>query len=116
MLAYSSSAHAGYLLVALVAARSAGNLGHDLSTSGRLHADDGRVVRRGRRGGGWNETRLDSMQVRGLGWSRPLLGSAHDVFLLSLAGFPPTGGFIGKLFILQAAMSAGESCWPSCWS
>jgi NADH:ubiquinone oxidoreductase subunit 2 (subunit N) len=46
---------------------------------------------------------------RGLGWRRPLLGAALVVFLLSLAGFPPTGGFIGKLYLLSAAVESGES-------
>lgn len=44
---------------------------------------------------------------RGLGWRRPALGLAMAVFLLSLAGFPPTGGFVAKLFLLRAAVDAG---------
>jgi NADH-quinone oxidoreductase subunit N len=43
----------------------------------------------------------------GLGWERPALGFAMLVFLLSLAGFPPTGGFVAKLYLLRASMDAG---------
>jgi NADH-quinone oxidoreductase subunit N len=44
----------------------------------------------------------------GFGWQQPLLGAAFSIFLLSLAGFPLTGGFIGKLFILRAILDAGQ--------
>jgi NADH-quinone oxidoreductase subunit N len=40
----------------------------------------------------------------GLGARRPLLALAMTIFLLSLAGIPPTGGFIGKYLIFQAAV------------
>ena len=46
---------------------------------------------------------------RGLGWRRPVLAAALLVFLLSLAGFPPTAGFVGKLYLLRAAVDAGET-------
>ena len=45
----------------------------------------------------------------GFGWEQPLLGAVFAVFLLSLAGFPLTGGFIGKLYILRAALAAGTA-------
>ena len=48
---------------------------------------------------------LDSFS--GLGWQRPFVSIAMTVFLLSLAGFPLTGGFIGKVFILRAAIERG---------
>jgi NADH-quinone oxidoreductase subunit N len=40
-------------------------------------------------------------------WQQPLLGVAMTIFPLSLAGFPFTGGFIGKVFILRAAVEKG---------
>src|SRR5690606_36662970 len=43
----------------------------------------------------------------GLAWRQPWLGVAMTVFLLSLAGFPLTGGFIGKVYILRAAVEQG---------
>lgn len=103
MLAYSSIAHAGYLLVALAAASALGAssflyylLIYTLMTFGAF----GVMMVVGRRG----EAELDLDSYRGLAWARPALGVAMTIFLLSLAGFPPTGGFFGKLFILRAAL------------
>src|SRR5690606_1891825 len=53
------------------------------------------------------EERLDLDAYSGLAWRRPLLGVVMTIFLLSLAGFPFTGGFIGKVFILRAAVERG---------
>ena len=39
----------------------------------------------------------------GFGWSQPALGVFLTIFLLSLAGFPGTGGFMGKIYLLQGA-------------
>jgi NADH-quinone oxidoreductase subunit N len=44
----------------------------------------------------------------GLGWRRPVLGLAMLFFLFSLAGIPPTGGFLGKYVIFQAAVHSGQ--------
>jgi len=103
MLAYSSIAHAGYLLVGLVAANSAGkaailfylasyavtNLGAfgvlaALSTNDRPHDD----IR----------------DFAGLWHDRPGLAGLLTVFLLSLGGFPPTVGFVAKWYIFNAAV------------
>jgi NADH-quinone oxidoreductase subunit N len=106
MLAYSSIAHAGYLLVALAAASVLGAASflfyvvtYTLMTMGAF-AVLMVVARRG-------EERLDLEAYAGLGWQRPLLATAMTIFLLSLAGFPFTGGFIGKVFILRAAVEKG---------
>jgi NADH-quinone oxidoreductase subunit N len=106
MLAYSSIAHAGYLLVALAAASQLGSASflfylvvYTLMTMGAFT-----VVMAV---GGSGERRLDLDAYRGLGWKEPLLGTAMTVFLLSLAGFPFTGGFIGKVFLLRAAVEQG---------
>jgi NADH-quinone oxidoreductase subunit N len=45
--------------------------------------------------------------LEGLGWERPFLGVAMWVFVLSMAGFPLTGGFLGKLFVFSAIYDAG---------
>ena len=45
--------------------------------------------------------------LEGLGWERPFLGVGMWVFMLSLAGFPLTGGFLGKLFVFSAIYEAG---------
>jgi NADH-quinone oxidoreductase subunit N len=106
MLAYSSIAHAGYLLVALAAASVLGAasflfyaLTYTLMTMGAF-AVMMAVAQRG-------EERLDLDAYSGLAWRRPLLGVVMTIFLLSLAGFPFTGGFIGKVFILRAAVERG---------
>jgi NADH-quinone oxidoreductase subunit N len=106
MLAYSSIAHAGYLLVALAAASRLGSASflfylvvYTLMTMGSFAV----VIAVGRRG----EERLDLEAYSGLAWERPWLAIAMTIFLLSLAGFPFTGGFIGKVFILRAAVEKG---------
>jgi NADH-quinone oxidoreductase subunit N len=106
MLAYSSIAHAGYLLVALAAGSRLGSASflfylvvYTLMTMGSFAV----VMVVARRG----EQRLDLDAYSGLGWRRPFLAVAMTIFLLSLAGFPFTGGFIGKVFILRAAVEKG---------
>ena len=103
MLAYSSIAHAGYLLVALAAANVAGAASflfyltaYTLMTIGAFAI----VLVVGRR----HELSVNLDAYSGLGWEKPLIGVAMTVFLLSLAGFPLTGGFIGKVYILRAAV------------
>lgn len=107
MLAYSSVAHAGYLLVGVVAGNVLGRAAslyylavYAAMTLGAFAVTY--VVA----GAGDRRDRLPDW--RGLGWRRPVLAAAMVLFLLSLAGFPPTGGFVGKLFLLRAALDAGE--------
>lgn len=106
MLAYSSIAHAGYLLVALAAGTTMGAASflfylvvYTLMTIGSFAV----VIAVGRRG----EERLDIEDYAGVAWQRPLVGIVMTIFLLSLAGFPFTGGFIGKVYILRAAVENG---------
>jgi NADH-quinone oxidoreductase subunit N len=107
MLAYSSIAHAGYLLVALVSANAYGAaaflfylLVYTLMTVGAFG-----VVIANARG---TDERVSLEDYAGLGWQQPLLAATFSIFLLSLAGFPLTGGFIGKLYILRSALEAGH--------
>ena len=107
MLAYSSIAHAGYLLVGVVAGSAAGRSAallylavYALMTLGAFALVGAVASAEGSRGG--------LADFRGLGWRRPLLGALLVLFLLSLAGFPPTGGFIGKLYLLLAAVESGH--------
>lgn len=106
MLAYSSVAHGGYLLVALTAANESG-------TSGLLfYLLVYTVMNIGALGvvlivSGHSEQRLELDDYAGFGWRQPLFGVIMTIFLLSLAGFPGTGGFIGKIHILQGAVDAG---------
>ena len=45
--------------------------------------------------------------LAGFGWERPLLGVAMSVFMLGFAGFPLTGGFVGKFYVFSAAYDRG---------
>jgi NADH-quinone oxidoreductase subunit N len=52
------------------------------------------------------EDRLQIEDYGGFGWQQPLLAVFLTIFLLSLAGFPGTGGFMGKIFLLQGAVDS----------
>jgi NADH-quinone oxidoreductase subunit N len=108
MLAYSSIAHAGYLLVALLSHNDTGKsaflyymLAYTVMTAGAF----GIVAANSRDG----VERLTLEDYAGFGWEQPALGALFSLFLLSLAGFPLTAGFLGKLFILRAAVEAGQT-------
>jgi len=106
MLAYSSIAHAGYLLagVAVGTSRSGGAvllylLTYAFMTLGAF----GVLVALGT-----GEKPNDDLEdLRGLADRRPLLAGAMTIFLLSLTGIPPLAGFVGKLYLVEAAVSAG---------
>jgi len=107
MLAYSSIAHAGYLLVGLVSLKDQGGpallfylLAYTLMTIGAFAV----VIAVGRRG--QPNEQIDD--YAGLGFRYPSLGLAMSIFMLSLAGFPPLVGFAGKLYIFSAAVHAGH--------
>ncbi|MGA2266705.1 MAG: NADH-quinone oxidoreductase subunit N [Phycisphaerae bacterium] len=105
LLAYSSIAHMGYLLVALLAAPNAVTavafyLAAYFATM--LIALGVLVVLS--RPGAEAQT-LDD--VRGLAWRRPWLAAAMTAALLSLAGMPLTAGFFGKFYVLLAGSGAG---------
>ena len=102
MLAYSSLAHGGYLLVGVAAANeiaTAGILFYILVYTVMTLGAFGVVMVVGEQG----ESRFQLEDYSGFGLSQPLLGVLLTVFLLSLAGFPGTGGFMGKIFLLQGA-------------
>ena len=107
MLAYSSIAHAGYLMLGIVAANSAGKaavlfylLAYAVTNLGAL----GIVALLGTPQNQHDELR----DFAGLWRSRPGLAGLMTVFLLSLGGFPPTAGFIGKWYIFTAAVQEGH--------
>jgi NADH-quinone oxidoreductase subunit N len=106
MLAYSSIAHGGYLLVGLVAANQVGKaaiLFYLLGYSVTNLAAFGVIALLGSRD-------RDSEELRdfaGLWHSHPSLAALMTVSLLSLGGLPPTVGFIGKWYIFTAAVGAG---------
>jgi NADH-quinone oxidoreductase subunit N len=105
MLAYSSVAHAGYLMVALAAANqmAAAGLLFYLLVYAVMNMGAFAVVMVVSRQG---EENLALEDYSGLGASQPVLAVVMTIFLLSLAGFPGTGGFMGKIFLLQGAADA----------
>ena len=106
MLAYSSIAHAGYVLVAFL---SAGELG---ITSILYYMLAYTFMNIGAFAiitvlGGKGEERVHIEDYRGLGYKHPFAAIAMSLFLFSLAGIPPTGGFMGKFYIFSAAIKEG---------
>jgi NADH-quinone oxidoreductase subunit N len=106
MLAYSSIANAGYLLVAFTS----------LSTDGIAAASFYSVTYAAMNVGifavishaGQYEDKLTLVSdYRGLGYRSPLLGGAMAFFLVSLIGIPFTGGFFGKFYVFSAAIHSG---------
>ena len=106
MLAYSSIAHAGYLLTALVSGSVAGAaaflfylLFYTLMTVGAFAI----LALKGR--GGERDVQIDDLA--GLSQTHPWLAFAMAICMLSLLGFPGTAGFIGKWYILTSATGGG---------
>jgi NADH-quinone oxidoreductase subunit N len=106
MLAYSSIAHAGYLLLGIIATSATGKaavlfylLSYAVTNIGAL----GIVALLGTPQNEHDELR----DFAGLWRSRPGLAGLMTLFLLSLGGFPPTAGFIGKWYIFAAAVERG---------
>jgi NADH-quinone oxidoreductase subunit N len=106
MLAYSSIAHTGYLLVAFL---SAGELGiasilyymmaYTFMNIGAFALIT--VL------GGKGEEKIYIKDYSGIGYKHPIAAIAMSLFLFSLAGIPPTAGFMGKFYIFSAAIKEG---------
>jgi NADH-quinone oxidoreductase subunit N len=107
ILAYSSIAHLGYLLVAF---QTGGEVGVKAATFYfvvylvtilgafgivTLLSNDGR-----------DADRLED--YRGLFWRRPLIAGMFTAMILALAGIPPTGGFVAKFYIVAAGVAGGQ--------
>ena len=106
MLAYSSIAHAGYALVAIVAGTQeagAALLFYLLAYAAMNLGAFAVVIALGRAG----EPNEEIERYAGLGLRRPLLALAMGAFMLSLAGVPPLVGFAGKFYLFGAAVEAG---------
>jgi NADH-quinone oxidoreductase subunit N len=106
MLAYSSIAHAGYVLVAVVAG------GTDGASAALFYLAVYALMNLGAFGvlgllGRGGEERVLVSDLAGLGFKQPLLGLAMAVFMLSLGGIPPTAGFMGKVYVFGVAVKAG---------
>jgi NADH-quinone oxidoreductase subunit N len=111
LLAFSSIAHAGYLLIALVCIPTLGVKAILFYLTAYAFMTVGAFGVAAAVGGGdlAAESGYDFITSwAGLGSRRPFLAAAMTVFLLSMAGIPPTGGFFGKYLIFQAAVQSQQ--------
>ncbi len=105
MLAYSSVAHAGYMLAGVAAGNQLGRVGvlfyivaytfMNLGAFGILALLEGE-----------EEKNLQFEDYAGLATKRPFLSALMAIFMISLAGIPPFGGFFGKYYVFLAAINA----------
>ena len=110
MLAYSSIAHAGYVLVALVAGGNEGYAAAVFYLAAYSFMNLGAFALLTMMGKGTDEPVLVA-DLAGLGFRKPLAGLALTLFMISLGGIPPTAGFMGKILVFGAAVKAGL-IWP----
>jgi NADH-quinone oxidoreductase subunit N len=105
LLAYSSIAHAGYLLVAFAAAPDLGTSAAMFYTAAYAAMNVGAfaVVSHFANAG---ERYVTLEDYEGLGRTSPLLAATLTIFLLSLIGIPMTGGFFAKFYVFSAALKA----------
>jgi NADH-quinone oxidoreductase subunit N len=106
ILAYSSISHAGFMLIAIAANSALGArallyylIPYSASAIGAFAV----VAARERELAA--DVTLDGLD--GMGWERPFHGAAMWVFMLGAAGFPLTGGMLGKLYVFSAAYQRG---------
>jgi NADH-quinone oxidoreductase subunit N len=107
MLAYSSIAHAGFIMIGLTAADQDGigaALFYLVAYAAMIVGAFAVVMLVSERG----EERTSLASYAGLGRRSPLLAGLMTVFLLSMAGIPPAAGFIAKVEVFRAAISAGH--------
>ncbi|SPF46360.1 NADH-quinone oxidoreductase subunit N [Syntrophobacter sp. SbD1] len=106
MLAYSSIAHAGYILLGFVAGTNIAQAGMLFYLMAYAFMNIGAfavVALLCKKGEEFNSI----SDFAGLGFKYPAVGLVMSVFLLSLAGIPPTGGFMGKFYIFTEALRSG---------
>ncbi len=107
MLAFSGISHIGYILMGLVAAAVSREIGltsvvfylivYLLANVGAF----GVITYICKEGGRWGENYSD---IKGLAKVSPLAAMVMSIFVLSMLGVPPTGGFVGKLWVFAAAI------------
>jgi len=105
MLAYSSIAHAGYMIIGLAAGNNLGVAGiifylavytfMNLAAFGIVAIVEGK-----------NETNLSIDSYAGLGTRSPMIAALLGLMMFALAGIPPFGGFFGKYYVFIAAINA----------
>ncbi len=108
LLAYSAIAHTGYLLIGLLAGAEVGYAGIVFYLVAYMAMNIGAFVLLTLFSGNDDEG-LTLAGLAGLGKRHPFVAAALTVFLLSLGGFPPTAGFVGKYYLFSGALAAGET-------
>lgn len=104
MLAYSSIAHAGYLMLGVAVLSVQGLMAVLVYFSVYLFMNLGAFYVVMLIANKINSEEIDD--YKGIGYSLPLLGTALGIFLVSLTGLPPTAGFVGKLYLFIALVDA----------
>jgi NADH-quinone oxidoreductase subunit N len=106
MLAYSSVSQAGFMLIGVAAGNKLGaeSVLYYLIPYGAMSIGAFAVVAARERELG---TAVTFDNLAGFGWERPLLGASMATFMLGFAGFPLTGGFMGKFLVFSAADEQG---------
>jgi NADH-quinone oxidoreductase subunit N len=105
MLAYSSIAHAGYILVAFAASTELGIAAVLFYLAAYALMKLGAFTIIGHLGG-TDEKRLDIKDYAGLATQQPWIAACFALFLFSLMGLPATGGFLGKFYAFKAALDS----------
>ena len=107
LLAYSSIAHAGYVLVAFAALPENGIPAAMFYTASYAAMNVGAFAVVGHFAG-LGERKVTLEDYSGLGKRSPLLAAVLTIFLLSLIGIPITGGFLAKFYVFSAAMQGAN--------
>ena len=103
ILAYSSIAHAGYLMVAILAQDTQSLVFYLTAYLFMNIGAFAAVIALGKK----DHEYLELEDYKGIGFRYPWIGATFAVFLISLAGFPPTGGFLAKFYVFSAAVRQG---------
>jgi len=106
LLAYSSIAHAGYLLVAFTALGPLGIAAASYYTAAHAAMNVGAFAVISYLSG-FNEARTNLSDYAGVARRHPVACAAFAVFLISLIGIPFTAGFFGKFYVFTAALNSG---------
>ncbi|MFP4083139.1 MAG: NADH-quinone oxidoreductase subunit N [Candidatus Aminicenantes bacterium] len=103
ILAYSSIAHAGYILIAVLSQDNASLVFYLTVYLFMNMGAFGAVIALGKKG----QEYLELKDYAGVGFRYPWIGATFSIFLLSLAGFPPFGGFLAKFYVFVGAVRQG---------
>lgn len=103
ILAYSSIAHAGYLMIAILAQDGSSLVFYLMVYLFMNIGAFAAVIALSKK----DREYIELEDYAGIGFKYPWIGATFSIFLLSLAGFPPTGGFLAKFYVFSAAVRQG---------